>query len=198
MGLNKPIITTETDISGITTVLAEIKDLANTAAVQSTNAAEDAATAKTKASNVDSRLTSTRAGYLDLLANSINGLAAIKTAVGTATTEANNASKPKGCSAFNNASLSLTSSITTLSTVMSGTGSGVLRITLQKSHMLINLTIDGKTIISDNDSTSTIIGGTVKENYHDVVFEIPFSTSFDLKARYTTNPSKITGNAFFY
>lgn len=109
MGLNKPIITTETDISGITTVLAEIKSLANTAAEKSTSAADDASTAatfaeaaatdaataatkatsaNTNAANVANRLTSTRAGYLDNLSGGVGGVKSVQRGIAAGQTKA--------------------------------------------------------------------------------------------------------------
>ena len=64
MGLSKPLIvntTTESvDLSALETAIADVKTRTDNALTQATNAA-------TYASNVNSRLTTTRAGYLDKL-----------------------------------------------------------------------------------------------------------------------------------
>ena len=92
-------------IANSTNGLAAIKTAVNTANTNINTINTTLATVNTNAANINTRLTTTRAGYLDLLANTTYGLNAIKSAVNTINTTVSNintsVSNNKGLSLLN-------------------------------------------------------------------------------------------------
>ena len=79
--INTNVSANKTTLGTVSTNVSSIKTTVETANSNISTIAGNVNTINTNCSNLNSRLTSTRAGYLDYLANSTYGLSAIKTAI---------------------------------------------------------------------------------------------------------------------